>query len=150
MVLYLAVLRYSTWGALICPSSTLGMLCLVSLNAAFLAEKITILFFCLSLSGYGFSAMIPAQYAFTQAQFGLDDRVCSYFSFLSGSISLVIPLILASTFADNPLLLLHLLVAFVSLSLLIFLGLKVWIFLEARKAWFYCSFIWSQNCIKIR
>src|SRR5699024_5159298 len=55
--------------------------------------------------GYGFSAMWPAMFAFTERHLRLTDRVCSLFSFLCGAVSLVIPLVLGQSFKSNPLIL---------------------------------------------
>ena len=92
------------------------------------------------LIGYGFSAVIPALYSFVQRHFGLDDRVCGLFAFVSGTFSLAIPLGLVvvsssgeAAFEQQPMLLIYLQLGFIAASLAIFALLRLWISVEKRR-----------------
>ena len=87
-------------------------------SGSFLALQLSTAFL-----GFGFSAMMPAQYAFAQKYLGLTDVVASTFSFLFAILSLAIPLVLTQCFHRFPLSLLLMEAVSIALSGLLFLGL---------------------------
>lgn len=78
--------------------------------------------------------MWPAIFAFTERHLLLSERVCSLYSFLSGIVSLVIPLILGQVFNSWPLILFYLEALFIIISLILFVIVKVWI-ISTKKSW---------------
>src|SRR5699024_4123643 len=76
---------------------------------------------------YAFSAMWAAVFAFAERHLRLTDRVCSLFSFLCGTVSLAIPLVLGQSFKANPLILFYLEFASIGASAILFGIVKTWI-----------------------
>lgn len=92
----------------------------------------TLIYVSTAFLGYGFSAFWAAVFAFAERHLRLTDRVCSLFSFLSGAVSLVIPLILGQTFRTWPLVLFYLEFAFLGVSLLLYVWVRIWIAADSR------------------
>lgn len=86
------------------------------------------------LLGFGFSAIWPGLFGFTEHFLGLTDRVCTYFAFNAGTACLVIPLLLGSTFKAHPIVLLEAIFLFTVLSFVIFLSVRAWIALDVWRA----------------
>ena len=113
---------------------------IISFHFGIIITAITILFYgrdqlwyitmATGLLGYGFSAMWPAMFAFTERHLRLSDKVCSLYSFLSGAVSLVIPLVLAQSFRSHPLILFSLEAIFITISLILFILVKLWILID--------------------
>ena len=78
--------------------------------------------------GFGFSAIFPGMFAFTEQNLGLTDRVGSFYVCLVGSVALVIPLMLSQLFHLKPhLVLMSITGTFCMLSFVIFLVVRSWI-----------------------
>lgn len=83
--------------------------------------------------GYGFSAMWPGIFALTERHLRLSDEVCSFFTFLSGGLSLIIPFVLGQSFKTHPMILFNLETIFISISVIMFTTVKIWIWYDANK-----------------
>ena len=80
-----------------------------------------------SMLGYGMSAMWPALLAFSERHLHLSNQICSMYSFLSGICALIIPLIMGQTFKARPLLLFYLCGLYITISLVMFVIVWIWI-----------------------
>lgn len=81
--------------------------------------------------GAGYSAMWPAILAFAERHLALSDRVCSSYSFLTGLMSMVPPLVLGQiSLKEHPLTLFALEAAFLTFSFLLFTTVRLWLWLE--------------------
>lgn len=85
-----------------------------------------------AILGYGFSSLTSGIYAFIHRHLKLNDRVASIFSFTSGSLSLVIPIIVGFYLESNPLMLIYLLLFFVCLSLTLFVTVRIWVHANSK------------------
>jgi len=111
-------------------------------------DNITLIYIGNAISGYGYSAIWPAMFAFTEQYLKLTDRICSFFSFLAGTMALVIPLVLGQIFMSYPLILLFLIAGFVLTSFTLFVIVRVWICLDASISGSQLSAKMSDhNCI---
>ena len=72
--------------------------------------------------------------AFTERHFGISDRVCSLYSVMTGVMSTLIPLVLGQTFSQWPIILFVLEMFFVSLSFIMFITVRLWIWKDGSKA----------------
>lgn len=100
-----------------------------------------------ALLGYGFSAMWASCFAFTARHLVLTASVCSLYTLLSGSLSLVVPLVMGRSFESNPVLFFYMEYAFIVCCATLFIILKVWIHSEERsnddKRWWWAW--WSRS-----
>ena len=75
--------------------------------------------------------MWPAILAFAERHLALSDRVCSSYSFLTGLMSMVPPLVLGQiSLKEHPLTLFALEAAFLTISFLLFTTVRLWLWLE--------------------
>lgn len=86
-----------------------------------------------AIMGYGYSAMWPAILAFAEHHLRLSDRICSFYSFLTGLLSMTIPVILGMTFDQHPMILFLLVGIYMSISCSMFVGVRFWIYLNSNK-----------------
>lgn len=82
--------------------------------------------------GFGFSAIWPGLFAFTEHFLHLTDRVCTVFAFFAGSACLIIPLVLGQVFHSYPIILIIVIGVFTIISFTLFLFVRVWIFFNEK------------------
>lgn len=111
----------------------------IIVGSAVLGKKLMTLF-CLLLnqfvcyfSGYAFSAIWPAMFAFTERHLRLSHRVCSTYCFLAGLLSLTVPLVLGQTFQSTPMILFAIEVVFFSAMFAAFTLVNVLIYRDTGK-----------------
>ena len=80
-----------------------------------------------ALIGYGFSGMWGSCFAFTARHLKLTASVCSLYTLLSGSLSLVVPLVMGRSFESNPVLFFYMEYGFIVCCASLFITLKLWI-----------------------
>lgn len=100
-----------------------------------------------ALLGYGFSAMWASCFAFTARHLVLTASVCSLYTLLSGSLSLVVPLVMGRSFESNPVLFFYMEYAFIVCCALLFITLKVWIASEEggdKRVW-WLRWLWRSK-----
>src|SRR5699024_1357505 len=83
--------------------------------------------------GYGFSALWPAVFGFTEQYLGLTDRICSFYVFLVGGTCLITPFIMSTGFQANPVILIYSTGGFVLVSGILFVTVRIWIALDSPK-----------------
>ncbi|KAH9392164.1 hypothetical protein TYRP_005232, partial [Tyrophagus putrescentiae] len=83
--------------------------------------------------GFGFSAIWPGLFGFTEHFLGLTARVCTLYAFCAGTACLVIPLLLGSTFKAHPIVLLEAIFVFTVVSFIIFSFVRIWILIDSRR-----------------
>lgn len=71
--------------------------------------------------------MVPGIIAFTERHFKFSDTVAAIYAFACGVTSLIIPITLGQFFDDNPQLLIYIVVAYIMISLLMFVIVRLWI-----------------------
>jgi len=74
--------------------------------------------------------MWPGLLAFAERHLRLSDRVCSLYSFMSGTGSLIIPLVMGQSFEQYPNMLFVLEAVFILISLCLFASACIWIHLD--------------------
>lgn len=110
----------------------------IIVGSAVLGKKLNFLsvfktnFFCY-FSGYAFSAIWPAMFAFTERHLRLSHRVCSTYCFLAGLLSLTVPLVLGQTFQSTPMILFAIEVVFFSAMFAAFTLVNVLIYRDTGK-----------------
>lgn len=110
------------------------LICLASFGLLYLGSG-SLLFIQLTTAalGFGFSALWPAWFSFTEKYLKLTDQVSSCFSFLFGVTSLIIPFVLGQLFEKYPVVLLIMEIAFLVISLVLFIVVKLWIASDLKK-----------------
>lgn len=95
-------------------------------------HSLTMLYLGTATLGFGFSALYPAVFAFTQETIGLSERVCSMYAFLVGGTCLLTPLVLSQVFHSYPEVLMFISAGFITCSCTLFVVLRIWIALDRR------------------
>ncbi|KAH9405926.1 hypothetical protein TYRP_014223 [Tyrophagus putrescentiae] len=83
--------------------------------------------------GWGFSALYPAVFAFTEETIGLTNHACSLYAFLVGFTCLLTPLVLSQVFHTYPVVLMLISGAFITCSCTLFIVARTWILLDEKK-----------------
>ncbi|KAH9395222.1 hypothetical protein TYRP_020981 [Tyrophagus putrescentiae] len=111
------------------------VVCLASFAFLYLGRNhLLLIYLGTAALGYGFSALWPAWFSFTEKYLKLTDKVSSCFSFLFGVTSLLIPFVMGQLFERYPIVLLIIEVAFLCFSLVLFAVIKLWIARDESEA----------------
>lgn len=83
--------------------------------------------------GFGYSAIYPAFFAFTQQHLRLTEKICSMYSFIGSLVSLVRPLVLGQTFREFPQVIFIMEAVFLSVTVTMFALVRIWIWHSPRQ-----------------
>lgn len=88
-----------------------------------------LLYLSSGLIGFGFSAIWPGLFSWTERYLKLTDGVCSLFSFLSGILTLVTPILIGDHLKKEPIMLFYLSAISITIALIAFIATKVFVHL---------------------